>query len=308
MDRYYRILGVSYTASKEEIKRAYHQKMKALHPDKVYGTPLEDTATFFSSEINEAYNIIMSNYNNGYTISNQKDKSKSSEYIEEDIFIDIIGFLKYSLSNNPLIILDAITKRTGYKIDDNINSIEWLLNTGLSENVKNVMNKHDVNYSMTTYVENSIKRVIINKREIDGWYITGYEINTEHQNNEPNTHSSDFNKNKYKSNICNQIRKSNAKTGFFIGILNMLQLIYIYMNKNKIYLPSDDKTTIILLWIIITLILAIKGFLSSRKSYIKEKLNTGYGIVGMVINGIIIVPALLFLLSALIASKNTSRR
>lgn len=62
MDRYYRILGIPDYSSKEVIKKAYHEKMKALHPDKVHGTSLEDTATFFAAEINEAYNILMSQH------------------------------------------------------------------------------------------------------------------------------------------------------------------------------------------------------------------------------------------------------
>ena len=55
MERYYKILGISRKASKEEIKQAYHNKMRALHPDKVHGTSLEETAHLFSTEINNDY-------------------------------------------------------------------------------------------------------------------------------------------------------------------------------------------------------------------------------------------------------------
>ena len=57
MERYYKILGISKDASMEEIKKAYLKKIKALHPDKVHGTELEDTSNFLSAEINEAYNF-----------------------------------------------------------------------------------------------------------------------------------------------------------------------------------------------------------------------------------------------------------
>jgi hypothetical protein len=81
MERYYKILGISTNASKEEIKKAYLIKMKALHPDKVYGTNLEDTANFFSTEINEAYEFLMAHF----------DDEKSSvisqdEYFENNIW------------------------------------------------------------------------------------------------------------------------------------------------------------------------------------------------------------------------------
>lgn len=65
MDRYYKILDLSSNATKEEIKKAYHDKIKALHPDKIHGTALEETATFFTTEINEAYEILMTNFVGG---------------------------------------------------------------------------------------------------------------------------------------------------------------------------------------------------------------------------------------------------
>jgi len=178
MNRYYKILGIPDNASKEDIKRAYHEKMKALHPDKIHGTALEDTATFFSTEINEAYHILISNHNNGYLASCRKNTTEDakSEYVEADIFIEGRGILMYSLSNNLNIILGAILKRTGYSINDTVDSIDWVLNTGLSGEVKKTMNIYNMNYSMTTYLIDSTRRVVINKREMENWFITGYAI------------------------------------------------------------------------------------------------------------------------------------
>ena len=173
MERYYRILGIPSTASKEEIKKAYYHKMQALHLDKVHGTPLEDTATFFATEINEAYSTLMSESCNHYTSYNEKNKN---EYIEEEIFIEILGTLKYSLSNDLNKILNAIIKRTENK--NTINSFEWRPNMIPSENIKRTMNKHDMNYSMTAFQDGPSKKVIIFKREKNNWYITGYEVHT----------------------------------------------------------------------------------------------------------------------------------
>jgi hypothetical protein len=301
MERYYRILGISNNASKEEIKKAYHEKMKALHPDKVHGTPLEDTATFFSEEINEAYNILISQFNENHTSSNQK------ECIEEQIFVKEIGLLKYTLSNDIAVIVNTVINQTKNYFPDVIDKIPWALNTYLSENVKKSMNKHDMNYSMTIYMEGSVKKITLNKRTGNNWYIAAYEINTEyHEKKTPPRYNETYNR-QYQSYTYKET-KSNAKTGFFIGILNLLHLIIIYMNKQNISLPEDERAIIIFAWAIITLVVAITGFFLSRKGYIEEQKNSGYGIAGMVFNGLVILPALFLLLSAIFSSQNDKRK
>ena len=52
---YYDVLGVSRGGSADEIKRAYRQKAKALHPDRNSGDP-DSEAKF--KEVNEAYEIL----------------------------------------------------------------------------------------------------------------------------------------------------------------------------------------------------------------------------------------------------------
>lgn len=209
MERYYRILDISSSASKEEIKKAYHQKMKALHPDKMHGTPLEDAATFFSSEINEAYNALMSQYNDKRATSPKKSKI---EYLEEDIFISNRGYLRYSLSNDLSVILNAITKRAGYTIHF-INLIDWAINIGLSENVKTTMNKYDANYSMTTYDEGYVKQIIINKRGIYTWYVATYEVDTRKFKNEtPSYYDNQSNKQyQSKSNNSSSVKSESER-------------------------------------------------------------------------------------------------
>jgi len=147
MERYYSILGIPNNSSKEAVKNAYHLKMKALHPDKIHGTPLEDTATFFTAEINEAYNQLMTQFKNN-TSSNQNNQPA---FVEEKIYIENNGYLLYTISNNINVIVSEIYNRIGSQLPDSPSQIQWKINSVLSVNVKNSMNKHNMDYSMTSY-------------------------------------------------------------------------------------------------------------------------------------------------------------
>ena len=171
MERYYQILGLSSNATKKEIKEAYHKKIKAIHPDKVHGTSLEDTATFLSTEINEAYNVLMKQPDNEHS----SKSAKGQACFEENIYVEDFGLLKYSLSNDIDLIQDAIIMRTGNSDTSFIHRYGWRLNPVLSENVKKVMNKHNVNYSMTYFIREGYWSLVINKRDGGKWYFTGYE-------------------------------------------------------------------------------------------------------------------------------------
>jgi len=90
----------------------------------------------------------------------------------ENIYLfETLDQFTYSLSNS----LDEIEKiiyiRTGKNVKfDNVN---WRLNTtNLSPKVKALMNKHNVNYSMTIY-SNS---VIVNKRVGNEWYLLSLNL------------------------------------------------------------------------------------------------------------------------------------
>ena len=84
----------------------------------------------------------------------------------------------YSLSNNLDDIEVAIYERTGYNIK--LNDAYWEINPNLSISVKHLMNKHQVNFSMTYYADKTSKKiiVIVNMRAGGLWFFTGYkEIN-----------------------------------------------------------------------------------------------------------------------------------
>ena len=55
----YKILGVSESASDEEIKNAYRELAKKYHPDNYADSPLADVANKKMQELNEAFDQIM---------------------------------------------------------------------------------------------------------------------------------------------------------------------------------------------------------------------------------------------------------
>ncbi|MDP4152266.1 MAG: DnaJ domain-containing protein [Bacillota bacterium] len=55
----YSVLGVSPSASDEEIRNAYRELAKKYHPDNYAGNPLADLANEKMKEVNEAYDEIM---------------------------------------------------------------------------------------------------------------------------------------------------------------------------------------------------------------------------------------------------------
>ena len=54
----YVTLGVTRSASDEEIKRAYRELARKYHPDNYVNNPLADLAQEKMKEINEAYDAI----------------------------------------------------------------------------------------------------------------------------------------------------------------------------------------------------------------------------------------------------------
>ncbi len=61
----YEVLGVSPSATDEEIKEAYRNLANKYHPDQYSDSPLKDLADEKMKEINEAYDTIVAQRKNG---------------------------------------------------------------------------------------------------------------------------------------------------------------------------------------------------------------------------------------------------
>ncbi len=65
----YKILEISPNATDDEVKRAYRDLSRKYHPDSYVNNPLSDLAEEKFKEVQEAYNQIMKDRENGYSSS-----------------------------------------------------------------------------------------------------------------------------------------------------------------------------------------------------------------------------------------------
>lgn len=63
----YQVLGIGANATDDEVKRAYRELSRKYHPDSYVNNPLADLAEEKFKEVQEAYNQIMKERENGYS-------------------------------------------------------------------------------------------------------------------------------------------------------------------------------------------------------------------------------------------------
>lgn len=82
MNNPYEVLGVSKTATDEEIKEAYRALARKYHPDNYTDNPLSDLASEKMKEINDAYDTIMNERRNKGRNSGSYGGSYTSSFPE----------------------------------------------------------------------------------------------------------------------------------------------------------------------------------------------------------------------------------
>ena len=112
---YYKILGVSPSASEEEIKQAFFRLAKKYHPDRHRGKGSADYAARFA-EINEAYNVLKDpaskaaydrEYGGTGTAATRRAEQK---YRAEELYETALKALKIRDVNSAIDLLKAATR------------------------------------------------------------------------------------------------------------------------------------------------------------------------------------------------------
>ena len=80
----YKVLGVSPSATDDEIKKAYRALAKKYHPDSYVNTPFAEMANEKMKEINEAYEKIQKDRSSGG--SSYSSSGSTGAYSESDIY------------------------------------------------------------------------------------------------------------------------------------------------------------------------------------------------------------------------------
>jgi len=111
-------------------------------------------------------------------LSKNSNNTHPDGILEKTILIEELNEnFTYSLSNSLDYIQSAIKIRFGKKV--NLDKAVWKPNPNLSENVKNMMNDHNVDYSVTIIEKESEelmydRYLIINMRSGNRWYYSNY--------------------------------------------------------------------------------------------------------------------------------------
>lgn len=109
----YRELGVSETASQEEIRAAYRKLVKQYHPDKYTDERLKEQATEKIKRINEAYDMLTKNKDAGSSAYRDAGRSYSGSYSGEyaSEFAKVERLINVGRYNEAMEMLDAMSIR-----------------------------------------------------------------------------------------------------------------------------------------------------------------------------------------------------
>jgi len=121
------------------------------------------------------------------------------------------------------IIINEVSNRFQCIISDSPSQIPFGINHVLSPNVKKSMNKHNLNYSMTSSWDESIEYIVINKRADSNWYSAVYKINRQ-----PEEKSSNSEKPYHSYQYSNHSKQSNSFWKFVKVVIAIAILVVIF--------------------------------------------------------------------------------
>ena len=122
----YEVLGVSRTATDEEIKSAYRKLAKKYHPDNYNNSPLASVAEEKMKEVNEAYDAINAERKGGSTSNNSYggySNNRYSNYSGSTEYMNVRQLIQQGRIDEAERILDAVA--TGNR------SAEWYFLRGM---------------------------------------------------------------------------------------------------------------------------------------------------------------------------------
>lgn len=104
----YQILGVSPNASNDEVKKAYRELSRKYHPDSYVDNPLSELAEAKFKEIQEAYDTIMKQRENGFQNGDSFYGSNTSGE-----FSEVVSNIQAGRFREALSLLGGINNRNG---------------------------------------------------------------------------------------------------------------------------------------------------------------------------------------------------
>jgi len=134
----YKVLSVQQSATNDEIKKAYRELSRKYHPDSYIDNPLSDLAEEKFKEVQEAYEQIMKERENGYSGENTFYNGGSNPGNSEEESLEmkaVYNYLTAKYYKEALRALSGITQRNA----------RWyyfcaVANSGLGNNIEAVNN------------------------------------------------------------------------------------------------------------------------------------------------------------------------
>lgn len=139
----YSVLGVSPSASDEEVKKAYRDLARRYHPDNYQNNPLADLAEEKMKEINEAYDTITKQRSGGASGGYQQGYQQSYQRTADPAYIRVRNLINAGDLNSAEQLLFEMGRKDG----------EWYFLSGSIAYRKGWLDEAIQNYSRAVQME-----------------------------------------------------------------------------------------------------------------------------------------------------------